>query len=346
MHSFYKGKTVLVTGHMGFKGTWLCKCLVVLGAEVVGYGLDNDVTPSIFKLSRLEEEIVSIEGDVRDLLHMKQIFSRYQPEIVFHMAAQPIVLIGYEDPVTTYETNVMGTVNLMECVRHTSSVRSVINITTDKVYENNEEQIAFVETDRLNGKDPYSNSKSCSELVTQCYVNSFFEDREVRISTVRAGNVIGGGDFSPNRVVPDCVRAALEGKSIEIRNPNAIRPFQHVLEALNVYLQIAKKQYEDDSYVGHYNVGPDESGCLTAGELATLFCDKWGEDLSWHSVQKVGPKEAGFLTLNCDKLKKALGWRPIWTMDETMDMIVEYSKAYQKGQDVSLIMDEQIKKML
>ena len=268
---FYQGKRVLVTGHTGFKGSWLCRILTLAGAEVTGYSLEPPTEPALFRIAGLEDGIDSVIGDIRDLKHLRQVFDRVQPELVIHLAAQPIVRDSYEDPVYTYETNVMGTVNLLECVRLSSSVRSVLNVTTDKVYENREWEYGYRECDPLDGYDPYSNSKSCSELVTHSYQKSFFGKKGCPVSTARAGNVIGGGDFANDRIIPDCVRAAAAGKEIVVRNPYATRPFQHVLEPLFVYLEIMQRQYEDAAYQGYYNVGPDDGDCVTTGELTTMF---------------------------------------------------------------------------
>lgn len=344
MKEFYKDKTVLVTGHMGFKGTWLCMILKELGANVIGYGIDNGVKPSLFLLSRVEGRITSIVGDVRDYEHLLGVFHEYKPEIVFHLAAQPIVLTAYKEPRYTYETNVMGTVNLMECIRQTASVKSVINITTDKVYENLEQGRAFVEDDKLNGVDPYANSKSCSELVTSSYIRSFFsvQKRKLAVSTVRAGNVLGGGDFSDNRIIPDCVRAALAKEPVTVRNPHSIRPYQHVLEALFAYLMVAKMQYEAPELAGAYNVGPDEEDCKTSEEVVKLFCECWGEGASWEVHTVEGPKEAGFLKLNNQKMKDVFGWKPHWNIEKTLQAVVEWSKVYENTEDIPAVMIKQI----
>ena len=244
--SFYKNKTIIVTGHTGFKGTWLCKILIKAGAKVVGYSLEPPTKPSLFELSRIEDQMVSIIGDIRDYDHLKQTFDKYQPELVFHLAAQPIVRDSYINPKYTYETNVIGTVNVCECVRLTPSVKSFLNVTTDKVYLNDEEpDHPFKEGEPLDGYDPYSNSKSCSELVTHSYKKSFFNSSDCAVSTARAGNVIGGGDFAKDRIMPDCVRAIEKGEDIIVRNPYSTRPYQHVLEPLYIYLIIVQKQYED-----------------------------------------------------------------------------------------------------
>lgn len=339
---FYRGKKVLVTGHTGFKGTWLCKMLVMAGADVTGYSLEPPTSPSLFALSHMEEQMHSVIGDVRDLAHLKQVMEEAQPEIVLHLAAQPIVRDSYKDPVYTYETNVMGTVNILECIRQTNGVRSFLNVTTDKVYHNNEWEWGYRETDPLDGYDPYSNSKSCSELVTHSYKNSFFADGSVAISTARAGNVIGGGDFANDRIIPDCIRAASEGKTIGVRNPHSTRPFQHVLEPLCAYLMIAQKQYEDGSYAGYYNVGPDDKDCVTTGELVKLFCEAWGEGQTWENHFVGGPHEANFLKLDCSKIKHTFGWRPVWGVKEAIEKTVEWSKAWLAGEDINAVMQQQI----
>ena len=279
--NFYKGKKVLVTGHTGFKGSWMCKVLTNMGAEVAGYSLNPPTNPSLFEIAEIEKDIKSYIGDIRDLKKLKAVFDEFQPEIVLHLAAQPIVRDSYKDPVYTYETNVMGTVNILECVRNSESVKSFLNVTTDKVYENKEWCWGYRENEPLDGYDPYSNSKSCSELVTHSYKNSFFKDSDIAISTARAGNVIGGGDFANDRIVPDCIRAAEKKEDIIVRNPHSTRPYQHVLEPVYAYLMIAAKQYEDGKYAGYYNVGPDDVDCFTTGNLVDLFISKWGEGMKW-----------------------------------------------------------------
>ena len=262
---FYKGKKVLVTGHTGFKGSWMCELLIHAGAQVTGYALEPPTEPSLFKLCGLSARMNSIKGDIRDLPHLREVFEQYKPEIVIHMAAQPLVRESYRDPVYTYDVNVMGTVNILECVRLYGSVKSFVNVTTDKVYLNREWEWGYRENEELNGYDPYSNSKSCSELVTSSYLKSFLLDKDVAISTVRAGNVIGGGDFAADRIIPDCVRAAQTGENIIVRNPYSVRPYQHVLEPVTAYLKLAQAQYENKEYAGNYNVGPDETDSWTTG---------------------------------------------------------------------------------
>ena len=340
--SFYKGKKVLVTGHTGFKGTWLCRILINAGAQVTGYSLNPPTEPNLFSMADVESRMNSVIGDIRDLDHLKKVFEQTQSEIVLHLAAQPIVRDSYKDPVYTYETNVMGTVNICECVRLNPCVKSFLNVTTDKVYKNNEWEWGYRENEPLDGFDPYSNSKSCSELVTHSYINSFFDNMNLAVSTARAGNVIGGGDFANDRIVPDCVRAAIEGKDIIVRNPHSTRPYQHVLEPLAAYLIIAQKQFEDKKYAGFYNVGPDETDCVTTGNLVDTFCAKWGEGIKWIDRYDGGPHEANFLKLDCSKLKTTFGWKPRWNFDTAIEKSVEWSKVYAAGGDVVACMDKEI----
>ena len=303
--SFYKGKKVLITGHTGFKGSWLCRILVGAGAQVTGYSLTPPTEPNLFSMADVEDKMESVIGDIRDLAHLKEVFEKTQPEIVLHLAAQPIVRDSYKDPVYTYETNVMGTVNICECVRINPCVKSFLNVTTDKVYENKEWAWGYRENEPLDGYDPYSNSKSCSELVTHSYINSFFND-------------------------------------IIVRNPHSTRPYQHVLEPLAAYLLIAMKQYEDKSYAGFYNVGPDESDCITTGNLVDTFCAKWGEGLKWVNKYDGGPHEANFLKLDCSKLKTTFGRKPVWNFDTAIEKSVAWSKVYAAGGDIPACMDAQI----
>lgn len=340
--SFYKGKKVFVTGHTGFKGSWLTAILVKAGAEVTGYSLTPPTNPNLFSISGVENKINSVIGDVRDFDAMKKAFDECDPEIVFHLAAQPIVITSYEQPKYTYETNVMGTVNILECVRLSKNVKSVLNVTTDKVYKNNEWCWGYRENEPLDGYDPYSNSKSCSELVTHSYKSSFFDSMGIAVSTARAGNVIGGGDFADNRIIPDCVRAAVKGEDIIVRNPNSTRPYQHVLEPLNAYLMIAERQYEDKSLQGYYNVGPNDSDCLTTGELATIFCESWGNGQTFKCLKKDGPHEANFLKLDCSLLKATFGWSPVWSAKLAVEKTVEWTKVWASNGDVPAELDRQI----
>lgn len=345
--SFYSGKRVLVTGHTGFKGAWMSQALMGTGAELTGYSLGTEKEYSLFELAGLKDKLHHVQGDVRDLEHLKQVFDEAQPEIVIHMAAQPIVRDSYTDPVYTYETNVMGTVNVLECVRQSQSVRSFLNVTTDKVYKNNEWCWGYREDEPLDGYDPYSNSKSCSELVTHSYYSCFLRDRTVAVSTARAGNVIGGGDFAHDRIIPDCVRAVMAGKPLAVRNPYSIRPYQHVLEPVMAYLMIAAQQYEDGTLAGWYNVGPDEADCVSTGRLVELFAKKWGEGFRWeNNAEPNAPHEANFLKLDCSKIKSTFGWRPRWNIDECMQYTTRFYKAWLAGEDISAEMEREIKAFL
>ena len=342
--SFYKGKRVLVTGHTGFKGAWMCRVLVDAGAILTGYSLEAPTQPNLFALAGVEDNMTSIIGDVRDLAHLMEVFDQAQPELVLHLAAQPIVRTSYEQPVYTYETNVMGTVNILECVRTHPCVKSFLNVTTDKVYENKEWAWGYRENEPLDGYDPYSNSKSCSELVTHSYKSSFFQDGRTAISTARAGNVIGGGDFARDRIIPDCVRAAEARQPIIVRNPYSTRPYQHVLEPVMAYLMITQKQYEDPTLAGWYNVGPDDCDCVTTGELTTLFCRAWGDGMTWENRSEANaPHEANFLKLDCSKIKTTFGWKPRWHMQEAIQKTVEWSKVWMDGGDVPAVMRKQIR---
>lgn len=339
---FYKGKRIFITGHTGFKGAWLCRMLKRRGAVLTGYALPASSDPSLYTLAGIGQDVHSVFGDVRNFDALYRAFSKAQPEIVIHLAAQPIVRDSYKDPKYTYETNVLGTLNLLECVRLTNTVKSFLNVTTDKVYENKETNIGFTEDMKLDGFDPYSNSKSCSELVTHSYKNAFLKDRGVAVSTARAGNVIGGGDFANDRIIPDCVRAAIAGKDIVVRNPHSVRPYQHVLEPLAVYLTICEKQYENPAFADYYNVGPDDRDCYTTGALADVFVRCWGGNVKWINLSDGGPHEANFLKLNCEKLKQTFGWKPRWNVETAVEKVVEWSKCYAAGGDVRAMMDRQI----
>lgn len=339
---FFHGRRVFLTGHTGFKGSWLSHLLLRAGAEVTGYALPTRTEPALFTLTGLEGKMHSIMGDVRDFGALKAAFDAAKPEIVIHMAAQPIVRESYRDPVGTYGTNVMGTVHILECIRQSGCVRSFLNVTTDKVYENRQESRGFRETDPLDGYDPYSNSKSCSELITHSYQRSFLAAQSTPVSTARAGNVIGGGDFSPDRIIPDCVRAVQAGIPIRIRNPDSRRPYQHVLDPLMAYLLIVQRQYEDPACAGWYNVGPEVSDCVPTRTLADLFCQAWGDGAAWEYVKNDGPHEDAVLTLDCGKIRSTLGWRPQWSIEQAVNHTVVWTKAWLAGEDASDCMDRQI----
>ena len=344
MTEFYKGKRVFVTGHTGFKGAWLCRVLAKAGAETFGYALEPPTDPSLFERIGIERGLRRhVINDIVNFDALREAMKEAAPEIVIHMAAQPLVRASYRDPRKTYETNVMGTVNVLEAVRNIGGVRSFVNVTTDKVYENKERIPGYREDETLCGGDPYSNSKSCSELVTYSYRKSFFSGadggRLTAISAARSGNVIGGGDYAEDRIVPDCVRAASASKEIVIRNPLSTRPYQHVLDCLYGYLLLAKAQYENPALEGAYNFGPDEESCVTNGELAALFCEAYGGGASWRAGDGGGPHEANFLKLDSSKSKAVLGWKPRWNIRTAVEKTAEFAKA---GGGVSDCVDRQI----
>ncbi len=341
MLEFYKDKRVLITGHTGFKGTWLTKILVMAGADVLGYSRCSEKNPSLFALSEVEKDITHVKGDIRDYDRLLEAFRSFQPEFVFHLAAQPIVRESYINPRETYETNLMGTVNVLEAIRQTSSVKSAVIVTTDKGYRNDESGREFREDDVLDGFEPYSNSKSCAELATASYKRSFPDLPP--ISTARAGNVIGGGDFAKDRIIPDCVRAVSKGEPIIVRNPHSVRPYQHVLEPLFAYLLIAEKQAENPALAGSYNIGPDECDCITTGELVDLFCRYWGDGALWiDRSDSNAPHEAGFLKLNNNLMKHTFGWKPKWNIEKAVEMVVRFEKLRLSGRDVGAEMLQEI----
>jgi len=340
---FYKNKKIFLTGHTGFKGTWLCRILVQAGAEVTGYALEPSTRPALYAQTKTEKDMHSIIDDIRNRDSVVRAIRMSKPDIVFHLAAQPIVRRSYIEPALTYEINVMGTVNILEAMRLAPSVKSFVNVTTDKVYENKEWHWGYRENENLCGFDPYSNSKSCSELVAYSYRNSFFCDKATpAVSTARSGNVIGGGDYSDDRIIPDCVRSAITGKEIIVRNPYSTRPYQHVLECLLGYLILAEKQYNDKTFEDAYNFGPDDESCVTTGELADLFCDAWGQGATWRMQGDSGPHEASFLKLDCTKAKTVLGWKPHWNIKTAVKKTVEFAKAENDDERIVCI-DRQIR---
>lgn len=342
MMEFYRGKRVFVTGHTGFKGSWLCRILLRLGAEVSGYALAPE-GENLFDLSGAKPLMRSVIGDVREEESLSATFRDARPDVVLHLAAQPLVQEGYRNPAVTYETNVMGTVRVLDCVRQSESVGSLVNVTTDKVYRNEEWPWGYRETDILDGHDPYSNSKSCSELVTHSYRDSFFRGKDIGISTMRAGNVIGGGDFAENRILPDCVRAAVAKQPIFLRNPNAVRPYQHVLEPLFAYLLVAAQQYRNPEKAGAYNVGPEKEGCVSNRELAQIFCDAWGDGVKWEAPPHADRfPEANLLRLDCSKIAAEFGWQPRWGISTAVKKTVEWTREYLDGGDMGRMMERQI----
>lgn len=346
-NNFYKNKKVFITGHTGFKGAYLCETLLLLGAKVYGYAL-KPKNPSLFKLIKLDKRINNTYGDIRDYKKLLSSIKSAKPDIVIHMAAQPLVRDSYKRPVYTYETNVIGTANILEAIRYVPSVKSFINVTTDKVYLNKERKTGYKEDEELNGYDPYSNSKSCSELVTSSYRKSFFYNRNIAITTCRAGNVIGGGDFAKDRIIPDAMRAIIAKNDIIVRNPNSVRPYQHVLEPIFMYLTIAMKQYGNKKLEGAYNIGPDDIDCVTTKQLITLFVNKWNKKqlnrkIKWINKNDGGPHEAGLLKLDCAKVKKTFGYSPKWNIPEAIDKIVDFIDAYINKKNVKTLIDKQIK---
>ncbi len=331
----FRGKTVLVTGHSGFKGAWLSIWLRAIGANVIGYALEPYTENDVFVIAKLSEKIKSIIGDIRDYDKLNFVFDKYQPEIVFHLAAQSLVRLSYQQPKLTYDTNIGGTVNLLECCRLTNSVKVIINVTSDKCYENKESTVKYKEDGPLGGYDPYSSSKGCSELITSAYRNSFFNMNSCKmhnksISSVRAGNIIGGGDWRADRLVPDCIRALKNNKPINVRSPGSVRPWQHVFEPLSGYLLLASKMFENgEKYSGAWNFGPDSNAPVTVEELVRILIKRWGagqfQNLS--EVLLKEPHEAHFLMLDISKAINLLNWRPTLSLEEAMDYTVEWYKA-------------------
>jgi CDP-glucose 4,6-dehydratase len=339
---FWKGKKVFVTGHTGFKGSWICLWLSKLGAQVTGYALTPPTKPSLFEITKLSAEMTSIIGDIRDAEALQKAIFDSKPEIVIHMAAQPLVRESYNTPVETYATNVMGTVNVLEAVRQSESVKAVVNVTTDKVYENKEWHWGYRENEPLGGLDLYSNSKACSELVTQAYRHSFFTNG-VALASARAGNVIGGGDWAVDRLIPDCIAALLNGKAIRIRNPHSIRPWQHVLEPLSGYLSLAQHLYiHGKPFAESWNFGPEEQDAKPVQWIVEALCAKWGHTQGFTVDEGEHPHEARFLKLDCSKAKHELHWKPIWSLDTALDKIVEWSQIYEAQGDIREICLEQI----
>ena len=348
--SRYKNRKIFITGHTGFKGSWMCEALLEAGADVTGYALAPVGSRSLFQMLSLDKRMKSIEGDIRDLDSLKKVFQKSSPEIVIHMAAQPIVRESYRNPVYTYDVNMMGTVNVLECVRLSKSVKSVVNVTTDKVYKNREWEWGYREDEELNGFDPYSNSKSCSELVTASYVNSFLKEKGIAVSTMRAGNVIGGGDYAADRIIPDCVRAAESGAEIVIRNPYSIRPYQHVLEPVMAYLMVADRQLQDSSLAGSYNVGPEENDCVNTEYIVEEFCRCWkqrtGKNVSVAVRPDGGPHEAGYLKLDCSRIRKVFGWKPVWSVEKAISESVELYEKLASEENIKDCIRRQIREYL
>jgi CDP-glucose 4,6-dehydratase len=346
---FWKGKRVFITGHTGFKGSWLCLWLHRLGAKITGYSLDPPTDPSLFNLAKVNNLITSIKGDVRDGKKLAKYLSAAKPEIVFHLAAQPLVRDSYKLPVDTYAINVMGTVNVLEAIRlYGNTVRAFVNVTTDKVYENRESLLAYKENEPLGGYDPYSNSKACSELVTAAYRNSYFNPADYKkhknaVATARAGNVIGGGDWATDRIVPDCIKSFSESNPVIIRNPHAIRPWQHVLEPLSGYLVLAQSLYIDGpNFSEAWNFGPHIDDCIEVGAIVKMLAKKWGKGAQYKLASTKEPHEAHYLKLNCSKAERRLGWQPRWGIEKAVQMTVKWYTGVFKGNSAIKLCNEQI----
>jgi CDP-glucose 4,6-dehydratase len=345
---FWPKRKVFLTGHTGFKGSWLSLWLQSLRAQVVGYALSPPTQPNLYDLAGVKNGMESIQGDVLDLEHLRSAIREHRPEVVLHMAAQSLVRRSYEDPVSTYATNVLGTVHVLEAVRGIPSVQSVVIVTTDKCYENREDQRRYRETDRLGGDDPYSSSKASAELVTAAFRKSFFfagkGEAKAGVASARAGNVIGGGDWAADRLIPDVMRAALEGRELRIRYPHAVRPWQHVLDPLCGYLTLAEKLCQDpERFSKSWNFGPDESEVLPVSTVLERLQELWGPGVSWRSDDGAHPHEAQYLKLDCTKAKTELGWRPQWNLNSALEATVRWYKAHQSRQDVRSVAQEQIR---
>jgi len=340
---FWSGKRVLVTGHTGFKGAWLCVWLRELGALVSGFSLKTTTSPALYDLAKVGETISSHFGDIRSESAIRQVIRAEEPEIVIHMAAQPLVQASYTDPVSTYATNVMGTVHVLEATREVGSVKVVINVTSDKCYENREWVWAYRESDAMGGYDPYSSSKGCAELVTSAYRRSFLSDAGIALASARSGNVIGGGDWSAGRIVPDLLRAAETGESLDIRNPKAIRPWQHVLEPLAGYLILAQKLLEDESrYADAWNFGPSEDSAIPVQELARRLLNLLESEAGWHSSPQTSPHESQLLRLDISKARHGLGWEPLWSIDDTLEKVAEWYRGWRRKVDSESLCIDQI----
>lgn len=343
MKGFWEGKSVLITGHTGFKGSWLSLWLLEEGAKVIGYSLKPPTEPNLFNLIKIERDIISIEGDIRNIDQLDKVIKKYKPQIVFHLAAQPLVRKSYQEPIKTLDTNIMGTINLLECIRNSDSVKVVLNVTSDKCYENKESYWGYREIDEIGGNDPYSCSKGCSELITKSYRKSFLSDLGIHVSTVRAGNVIGGGDWAEDRLIPDIIKAISRNEKMNIRNPYAVRPWQHVLEPIYGYILLAEKMWnEGDSYAGAWNFGPDYDSMITVGELTNKVFQIFQRDMEINYSDNTIQYETQILKLDCTKSKIRLGWNTIFSIDDALLWTTDWYRYYLNNEDLRLKTIQQI----
>jgi CDP-glucose 4,6-dehydratase len=344
--NFWRRKTVLITGHTGFKGAWLSLWLQSLGAHVSGYSLDPPTTPNLFELAKVGDGMQSVIGDIRDVKHLMHTIEAYRPEIVFHMAAQALVRRGYQQPIATFDVNVIGTACLLEAIRQTAGVKAVVVVTSDKCYENVENSVTHKETDVLGGNDPYSSSKACAEMVVAAYRSSYFNVSRPPapiLASVRAGNVIGGGDWAEDRLVPDIIRAIMEGRAVAIRNPRAIRPWQHVLEPLAGYILVAERLcQEGSSFAGAWNFGPFEEDGKCVEEVVQQVVELWGDGARWVLDPGHHPNESQVLRLDSTKAQQGLGWKPHWRLDQAVEATVAWYKAYLRGQNLRAVAIDQV----
>ena len=344
---FWQGKRVFITGHTGFKGSWLSLCLTQLGAKVKGYALPPS-QPSLFDVAGVAEFVINEVGDIRDFTQLKRSIAEFEPEVVFHLAAQPLVRLSYDEPIATYATNVMGTVHLLEAIKQVGGVKAVVNITSDKCYENQEWLWSYRENEPMGGYDPYSSSKGCAELVTACYQKSFFNQQNYAqqgcaLASVRAGNVIGGGDFAKDRLIPDILRAFSQHKSAEIRYPHAIRPWQHVLEPLFGYMLLAEKLHRKGTcFAEGWNFGPRDEDAKSVEWIAKRLCQLWAKDARWHLSEGEHPHEAHYLKLDCSKARARLNWQPVWHLNTALTQIVAWQRAWLNNDNMQRVTIEQI----
>jgi CDP-glucose 4,6-dehydratase len=343
---FWQGKRVFLTGHTGFKGSWLSLWLSSLGVEVKGYALNPPTSPSLFNEAKVNSVINSQIGDIRDQKKLYESMTAFNPDILIHMAAQPLVRYSYDNPVETYEVNVIGTAKVLEVARSCINLKVIVNITTDKCYENDERTQGYKENDPMGGHDPYSSSKGCAELVTSAYRRSFLQEQGVGLASVRAGNVIGGGDWADDRLIPDILRSFEKNELVVIRNPKATRPWQHVLEPLSGYLILAQKMYDDkDKYAEGWNFGPNEQDVKPVEWILDKMIDKW-PDSNWELDGDTSPHEAGFLQLDIAKAKSKLGWKPVWELDCTLEKIIDWHQAWLNKEDMQAICLAEIKEYM